>query len=128
MPDIGNLTGEQCPGFPPVGAVIVGDLASAGGRANTSLIPPRWIVFDAIGRIGDHQVRLGPSQQAVHVGGHRAVATQQPVLAHDPQITRARHRIDGRLGNLIFVPVTLAFALVVDGRHQGVQFLFREAD
>ena len=27
MPDIGNLTGERRPGFPPVGSVIVLDLA-----------------------------------------------------------------------------------------------------
>ena len=64
MPDVGDIAGKQRPGLAPVGAVVVQHLA--GGEIGTVAelaLPPGRIVVHAIGRIGDHQVRL-------HAGEH----------------------------------------------------------
>ena len=56
---------------------------------------PRQIIFDAIRRIGDHQVRLDAAG-ALDVGRDRAVAAEEAMPPEHPQIARLRHRMLGR--------------------------------
>ena len=55
MPDIGDITREQRPCLAPVGPVVVQHLAGAFGLRGPGLVAPGGIVFDAVGRVGDHQ-------------------------------------------------------------------------
>ena len=63
VPDIGHIAGEEGPGLAPVGAVVVQDHAGALGLlAGQRFVAPGGIVFDAIRRVGDHEVRPDAGQ------------------------------------------------------------------
>jgi hypothetical protein len=101
VPDIRDVAREERPRLTPIGAIIVLNLAEcsaadlSGSAVGPSAIdrcavtPPR-IVFDAIGRVGDHQVRLDAAEHALDVRRDRAVAAEEAMPPEDPQI--ARHR------------------------------------
>jgi hypothetical protein len=57
--------------------------------------------LNAIGRVGDHQVRLNGTEHALDVGRHGAVAAEQPMPPQQPQIARLRDRMHRRVGNLV---------------------------
>ena len=59
VPDIGDRAWKQRPGIAPVRAVVVGDLAEPVlVVVDAGVLAPSRVVVDAIGRVGDHQVRL----------------------------------------------------------------------
>ena len=103
VPDVGDVAGEQRPGLAPVGAVVVQHLAGAAGRGGAGLVAPGRIVVDAVGRVGDHQLRLDAVEQALDVGRHRGVAAEQPVRAEQPEIAGQRDRVLRRLGDVVLV-------------------------
>ena len=103
MPDVGDVAGEQRPGLAPVGAVVVQHLAGAPGRGGAGLVAPGRVVVDAVGRVGDHQLRRHAVEQALDVGRHRGVAAEQPVRAEEPEIAGHRDRVLGRLGDVVLV-------------------------
>lgn len=126
MPDVGDIAREQRPGLTPVGTIVIldhtGRPAAPGTFALTGLdgiISPGRIVVDAIGRVGDHEMRGGTGQQAGHVIGIGAVAAQQAVGAEVPEITWAR---DGRLGKIGRRLIGQGRGLLV-GHHESRQFL-----
>ena len=89
VPDVGDVAGEERPGFPPVGAVVVQHLAGAAGGGGAGLVAPGGVVVDAVRRVADHQVRLHAGQQARDVVRHRGVAAEQPVVPEYPEIAGA---------------------------------------
>jgi hypothetical protein len=52
MPDIGHIAGEQRPGLPPVGTIVVEHLAFGEVRAIAEPLPPTRIVVHAVRWIG----------------------------------------------------------------------------
>ena len=59
----------------------------------------RAVVVDEVRRIGREQHRPLAVHQPAHVRGAGAVAAEQPVVAEDPEIARARRRVARRLGH-----------------------------
>jgi hypothetical protein len=47
---------------------------------DAGLVAPSRIILDAVGRVGDHQVRFRARQQRLHIGGAGPIATEQVVL------------------------------------------------
>ena len=82
------------------------------------------VVVDEIRWIGREQDRLLAVHDADDVIGLGAVAAQQPVIAEQPQIARARHRVQRRLGDDVFAGKAVA---LVERRQQPVQVLALEA-
>src|SRR5882672_2748141 len=94
MPDICDRAGEQCPGLPPVGAIIVGYLTElAGVQVDSGALPPGRIIVHAVGRIGNHQLRLDPGQQPLGSFRGRAVTAKEAMRAKDPKIAVSRDRV-----------------------------------
>ena len=122
VPDIGHIARKQCPSLSPIGAVIVQHLAGTLGLGSTCLVPPRRIVFNAIGRVGDHQQGADIAQQTPDHISTGAVAADQAVRPQLPEIARHRYRRDRRLGNVILTLDRAAFHLIRVSQ-QGVQVL-----
>src|SRR5437899_4278355 len=94
MPDICDRAWKQHPCLPPIGAIIVCDLAElAGVKVYASALPPSRIVVYPIGRIGNHQVRLDPGQQPLGSFRGRAVTAKEAMRAKDPKIAGSRDRV-----------------------------------
>ena len=104
VPDICNITRKQRPSLTPIRVIVIEDLAeSLSGAADPSLTPPSGIVADAVGRVGDHQVRLDAAEHALDVRGDRAVAAEEAVPSEQPQIARLRHRMLGHRRRVVRV-------------------------
>jgi hypothetical protein len=104
MPDICDRAGEQCPGLPPVGAIIVGYLTElAGVQVDSGALPPGGIIVHAIGRISDHKVRLNPAQQFLRVFRGGAVATHETMPAKNPNIAGSRDGLAGQVRHGIWI-------------------------
>src|SRR3981081_1916636 len=94
MPDICNRARKQRPGLPPTGAIVVRYLAElAGVEIDAGTFPPRRIVIHAVGRIGNHQLRLDPGQQPLGSFRGRAVTAKEVMRAKDPKIAGSRDRV-----------------------------------
>src|SRR5580700_5562106 len=73
----------------------------------TLLVAPSRVVINAVGRVGDHQVRLDSAEHALDVRRDRAVAAEEAVPAEEPQIARLRHGMLGSRRRLVRVGETL---------------------
>ena len=60
---------------------------------SAGLIAPNRVVIDAVGRVGDHEVRRDATEHTRNVGRHCAVAAEQAMPSEEPQIARLRHRV-----------------------------------
>jgi hypothetical protein len=91
----------QRPGLAPISPVVIDYFADrprsdrlddrAGrnppGRPidrSAGLIAPSRVVIDAVGRVGDHEVRRDATEHALNVGRHCAVAAEQSMTAEHP--------------------------------------------
>jgi hypothetical protein len=113
VPDIGDIAGEQGPGFAPVGAVVVRNFAGACGHRDARLVAPGRVVVDAVGWIADQEVWLGAIEKPGRAGGIGRVAAQETVAPQNPEIAGPRDRLSGRFGNLVFVRL-LAIAVTIE--------------
>ncbi len=59
----------------------------------------RAVVVDKVRRVGGEQDRPLAVHQATHIGSAGAVATEQPVIAKDPEIVCPRRRVARRFGD-----------------------------
>ena len=115
MPDIGHLAAEQRPGRAPVRPVVVQHVAGAPGGGPGRLIAPGRIVADAVGRVGDHQVRPRPGQRQLHGRAVGAVAADRPMRSEQPGVAGPRHRVGLGLRRLVGVGQPLVAA---EQRHE----------
>src|SRR5262249_13151659 len=86
IPKVDYRPGKQAKGCRPVPAVVVGSFTFATrGKIDRSrsgrLIPPGWIVLNAIRRIRCHQVRDSSIEQPLNIDGIRRIAAKQLVLS-----------------------------------------------
>src|ERR1051326_6618337 len=94
---------EQRPRCRPVGPLVVSDLAGPTRVAQPAIDPPGGAVFDPVGRVGDHQLRLLSSQHRLDGRLVGAVAADEPVGAHAPDVTCDAHRPLGDVRDLVLV-------------------------
>jgi hypothetical protein len=64
-------------------------------------VAERSIVFHAIRRIGDHQLRLHPGQHCLDVSGDGGITAEQAVTAEEPDIARHADRDRRQVGRLL---------------------------
>ena len=57
MPDVGDV--PWSPSWLPIRLLVIADLVGLGRVVHTRAMTPSWIVVDAVGWIGDHQMRGG---------------------------------------------------------------------
>ena len=89
VPDVGDLAGEQAPGRRPIRDLVVADLALSRRIVDAAAMTPFRIVFDAIGRVGDHQLRHGARQAATAPGWHPCCRRMQSDAARAARYRRA---------------------------------------
>src|SRR5690242_10746241 len=58
VPDIRDVAGEERPGGGPVRALVVRYFANTRGLVDAALMSPVRVIVHAIGRVGDHELRL----------------------------------------------------------------------
>ena len=92
VPDIGDLAGVEIPGRSPIRDLVVPDLALARGIVDAPAMTPLRIIFDAVGRVGDHQMRHGIAQQKLHEVRVPAVAARDTMRSELPDVPRPRYR------------------------------------
>jgi len=82
VPHIGDITGKQRIGLPPVGAIIVEHLAlrELAGTDPTAG-SPGWIITDPIRRIAHHQMGLRSRQHRLDICRIGAVTTADAVVS-----------------------------------------------
>ena len=98
MPDIGDVTWEERPGFPPVVAIIVEDLAGCQGANPRAVgaphaVAPGGVVPDAIWRVRHHEVRGDAVEAPRHHLGIGRIAADEPVPAEEPDVTEHADRV-----------------------------------
>jgi len=86
VPDIGDIAGEERPSLAPVRTIVVGYPARAGGGRYTSIVAPGRVVVDAVGRIGDHQMRANIANEARDIRSTSRVAAKEAMTPEDPEI------------------------------------------
>src|SRR5438046_2486075 len=95
MPDIGDGSRKQFPGFPPIGTVIILHASNRAVGFAESVIPPFGPVIHSIGRIGHHEDRWIFTDEGTHIRLRRGITTSQAVSTETQQIARTAngHRI-----------------------------------
>ena len=78
-------------------------LVMMGARERTQsgcdcVVTPR-LNLDVVRRVGNDQINCGAVKQAVDVLSPGRIATQESMIAQNPQIARAGKRLVGRSGN-----------------------------
>jgi hypothetical protein len=76
---------------------------------------PGRIIIDPIGWVGDHQVRLGPSQNWRDFRGAGAVAAANSVVSQQPYIAEPSDRLIGHLCNAVGIRQTARSQNTQDG-------------
>jgi len=95
VPYIGDIAGEQGPGGSPVGLVVVTDLSASGRPIHPQAMTPSRVVFDPIGRVGDHEFGCQAAQQRGDRTGVGTVATANAVRSRQPDISDCGHGFFG---------------------------------
>src|SRR5262245_22691546 len=108
IPNVDYRPPKQTKGWRPVDAVVIRNFTFATrGKIDCSrsgrLIPPGWVVVNAIRRIRCHQVRDSSIEQSLNIDRIGRIATKQKVLSHNEKISRLCGKLFGRIGNSIFV-------------------------
>src|ERR1035437_9221648 len=115
MPDVcDGEARDELERLAPVGARVAADrgvhvalfpLQVARLRGNepvdASAVAPLHVERDAVWRISEKKEWLLLPEKASHVGGIRAVAAEEPMLAEKIQVARLRDRDDRRLGYIV---------------------------
>ena len=101
MPHVGHGPRKQVVGIGPVDPIVVRNLPGAIAVVEPRLVPPLWVVLDAVWRVGHHHERPLAAKELGHVLCVRAVAAEQAVVAKNDQVANLRHRIIGKLWGLV---------------------------
>ena len=80
-------------------AVPPAEAAAKWGRT----VAPSRVVIDAIRRVGHHQVRRDTAEDTLDVSRDGAVAAEEAVPPHDPQVARLGGRMLGRRRHIVGV-------------------------
>jgi hypothetical protein len=118
------LPGKQRPGGRPIGALVVADLAAPDRAAQSALLTPGRIIFDPVGWIGDHQLRMSAVQHRIHDLRVGAVSAYKPVFPDAPDVPGDAHRPLVDLRHLVLVGEPAGPAR----RQCGGELLFGEAE
>jgi len=126
VPHIGHLAREKRPRLAPICAVVVQDFAELlVVEIDASTRTPAWVVFHAIGRVSNHEMRHAPPQQGLDLVSACAIAAHDPMPPQHPHIARPG---DGfGLHGRRFVGVGFAFRRGVERGEQLVDFTQLEA-
>ena len=124
MPDVGDVAGEQRPGFAPVGTVVVQNLAGAFRLGRASLVAPGRIIL----RHGaDRSPSAGPTSPSRRPTTSAAVLSPQirPVAAQLPEIARTDTG-DRQLRNIVLA-LDRAVPPSASGSRSSVQIVVADA-
>jgi hypothetical protein len=106
VPDVCHIPLEQSPCHPPIHAIVICDFPDCATTIWLSVgalraVAPIGIVVHAVGRVGDHQVRLRTGQQGLDFGALGRVAAEQPMAPKLPEISGACDRINGHRRHIV---------------------------